>query len=93
MKRRHLGEAKLETTFFTHCIATFASGVFVADIPSRGTHFTTLEMNTFVFSLKYLCTLLYPNSSKEDFCKTSLSSAWLPFQHPNDDFCQFSAGL
>ena len=75
MKRRHLGEAKLETTFMytlMHC--NTRKLVFVADIPSRGTHFTTLEMNTFVFSLKYLCTLLYPNSSKGDFCKTSLSS-------------------
>ena len=75
MECRHLGEAKLESTFlYTLLYSTLTKGVFVADIPARGTQYTTLAMNTFVSNLKYLCTLLYPNSSKRDFCKLYISS-------------------
>ena len=76
MECRHLGEVKLESTFlYTLLHSTLTNGVFVADIrPARGTQYTTLAMNTFVSNLKYLCTLLYPNSSKRDFCKLYISS-------------------
>ena len=75
MECRHLGEAKLESTFlYTLLHSTLTKGVFVADIPARGTQYTTLAMNTFMSNLKYLCTLLYSNSSKRDFCKLYISS-------------------
>ena len=69
------GRSEIRIKIFVHTAAFYThKGFFVADIPARGTQYTTLAMNTFVSDLKYLCTLLYPNSSKGDFCKTSLSS-------------------
>ena len=75
MECRDLGEVKSESTFlYTLLHSTLAMRFFVAATPARGTQYTTLAMNTFVSNLKYLCTLMYPNSSKRDFCKLYISS-------------------
>ena len=70
MECRHLGEVKLESAFlYTLLHSTLTMRFFVAATPARGTQYTTLAMNTFVSNLEYLCTLLYHNSSKRDFCE------------------------
>ena len=75
MECRDLGEVKLKSTFLhTQQHSTLTMRSFVAATPARGTQYTTLAMNTFVSNLRYLCTLLYPNSSKRDFCKLYISS-------------------
>ena len=74
MECRDLGEVKLESTFLhTQLHSTLTMRSFVAATPA-GTQYTTLAMNTFVSKLKYLCTLLNPNSSKREICKLYISS-------------------
>ena len=75
MECRYLGDVKLESTFLYRLLhSTLAMRFFVAATPARGTQYTTLAMNTFVSKLKYLCTLLNPNSSKREICKLYISS-------------------
>ena len=63
------GRGEIRINIFVHIAAFYTyNEVFVAATPARGTQCTTLAMNTFVSNLKYLCTLLYPNFSKRDFC-------------------------
>ena len=73
MKRRYLGNAKLEETF----LYTLKRKIFEAHLANTQCSFPHLK-STLLWSchssVKYLCSLLYPNSSKEDFCKISLSS-------------------
>ena len=69
------GGGEIRINIFVHTAAFYTyNEVFLAATPARGTQYTTLAMNTFVSKLKYLCTLLNPNSSKREICKLYISS-------------------
>ena len=74
-KGRYLGKAKLEETFL---YILLNSNTWKEDFWSRkqakALLVLTAQSRNTQHNIKYLCSLLYPNSSKEDFCKISLSS-------------------
>ena len=75
MKRRCLGRAKSEGTFLhTLLHSNTQKEDFWTRETSKSTHMSISVFVWFHSKVKYLCSLLYSSSSKEDFCKILLSS-------------------
>ena len=75
MKRRCLGKAESEGTFLhTLLHSNTQKEDFWTRETSKSTHMSISVFVWFHSKVKYLCSLLYSSSSKEDFCKILLSS-------------------